>query len=126
MSHTDDLLKSGAETLRSQVKELNALRAKIAEFEREREAIRTVEILTKAGRLEDSDEPIVKRAQDLMAASNYDSLTKEAGSGNFHIDLEMFGDLKIEPPPVKKEASSDGMIEVDIENNSVHRFLFDG
>lgn len=125
MSHVDDLLKSGAETLRAQVQELDELRTKIAEFEKLGEAITTVETLTKAGRLEDSDEPIVKRAQDLIAASNYDSLTKEAGSGNFHIDLEMFGDLEIEPP-AKKEASAGREIELDMENNPIHQFLFDG
>ena len=123
MSHTNDLLKSGDVTLRAQVETIRALRLKVAEFEREREAIATVETLTKAGRLEDSDEPIVKRAQDLIAASNYDSLTKEAGSGNFHIDLEMFGDLDI-LPPATKEASAGDEIELDIENNPVHRFLY--
>lgn len=125
MGMSSDILRKGASRLRSLVHDNQGLKLKIAEFDELKEAIATVETLTKAGRLEDSDDPIVKRAEALMAATNYDSLTKEATSGNSHIDLELFGDLEIGPPR-EKSASAANEVEIDTVNNSLHRFIYGG
>jgi len=122
MSNINDVLQKGASVLRAQDSRIKELEQKVAGFDVMRDAIATVEILTKAGRLEDSDEPIVKRAEALLKATNYDSLTKEAESGNIHIDLEMFGDLEIGPPR-DKEASVGTEIELDMEHNTFHQFI---
>ncbi len=123
MGISSEIFHKGASRLRSRIIENQDLKQKIAEFDELKNAITTVETLVKAGRLEDSDESIVKRAEALMAATNYELLTKEATSGNAHIDVELFKDLEIGPPR-EKSASAATEAEIDTEHNTFHRFIY--
>jgi predicted acetyltransferase len=77
-TQTNDLLRSGADTIRTLVQKNAQLEAEIRGFGEFKTAIATIETLVKSGRLEDTDEPIVKRAETLLVAENRQLLTKQA------------------------------------------------
>jgi hypothetical protein len=124
MSTTSDLLRTGAETIRKQAEDNLSLRQKVASYENLKSAIRLVEVLEKAGRLQESTDPIVERAERILAEGSYEKLRKQAEKSNIHIDPSLIGDLRVEDD-VAKEAGS-GMVALDPENNSFHRLLVGG
>ena len=124
MSTTSDLLKTGADALRKQAETISAMNQKIASHENLKNAIRLVEVLEKAGRLQESTEPIVERAQSILAEGSYEKLKKQAESGGIHIDPSLIGELRVESE-VAKQAGA-GMVTLDPENNSFHRLLVGG
>lgn len=124
MSTTSDILRTGAEALRKQAQVNLDLRQKIAAYENLKNAIRLVEVLEKAGRLQESTDPIVERAERILAEGSYERLKKQAENGGIHIDPSLIGELKVESD-VAKEAGS-GMVQLDPENNSFHRLLIGG
>lgn len=125
MSLSDEALKSGASQIRELVEKVGELSSKLAAEQELQDAIETIQTLVKAGRLEDTDESIVKRAHAFLISDNRQELTKQAKNGNIHIDMNMFGDLEI-GSPAKKEASRSNVTEIDTEHNTFHKELLSG
>lgn len=123
MSTTGDLLHKGAEGLRKQAAVIEDLRQKIAAKEDLMSAVALVETCVKSGRLQESPEPIIKRAEALLAEGQFEALKKQAETGGIHIDPSLIGDLKVDHQP-QSSSVKEGMVEID-PNNELHSWLFD-